>query len=171
MLEPRRWRLPRVRERNMKQQCYLWAIWLTWLGVPVLVIVLGIKAGWLAGALVLLVTVVAQVAYIRWFPHLSTWLGYGSVADVSAESVPAPTEPPRVTLYTANVCPFCPLVRQRLEQLQGQMGFVLEELDVTFRPELVRAKGLRSVPVIEVDGRYWVGNATTAQLASFLVGE
>ncbi len=44
----------------------------------------------------------------------------------------------------------------------------LEEVDITFWPEIVKAKGFRSVPVVEADGRYWVGNATTAQLVEFV---
>jgi hypothetical protein len=36
---------------------------------------------------------------------------------------------------------------------------------VTFRPEIVRSKGLRSVPVLEADGRLLTGNATSAQTA------
>jgi glutaredoxin len=75
---------------------------------------------------------------------------------------------PRVTLYTANVCPFCPIVKRRLTELQRHSPFDLDEVDVTFRPEIVRAKGLRSVPVIEANGRLLVGNATSAQIVDFL---
>jgi len=75
---------------------------------------------------------------------------------------------PRVTLYTANVCPFCPIVKRRLAELQRQGSFELEEVDVTFRPDVIRAKGLSSVPVLEAGGRRLVGNATSAQIAEFL---
>jgi len=34
--------------------------------------------------------------------------------------------------------------------------------------DVIRAKGLRSVPVVEANGRLLVGNATSAQLADFL---
>jgi glutaredoxin len=71
-------------------------------------------------------------------------------------------------LYTANVCPFCPIVRQRLAALQHTLDFELSEVDVTFQQALIKQKGIRSVPVIEADGRRWIGNATTAELVSFL---
>jgi glutaredoxin len=54
--------------------------------------------------------------------------------------------------------------------LQRNLDFEFEEVDITFRPDLIREKGFRSVPIIEVDGRFWVGNATSAQLAAFLTG-
>ena len=74
----------------------------------------------------------------------------------------------KVIVYTANVCPFCPIVKKRLAELQRELDFELEEMDVTFRQDIIKKKGLRSVPVIETDGRYLVGNATTAQLVEFL---
>jgi glutaredoxin len=48
------------------------------------------------------------------------------------------------------------------------LGFDLQEVDVTFRPQIVSEKGFRSVPVIEAGGRFLVGNATSAELAAFL---
>jgi hypothetical protein len=44
----------------------------------------------------------------------------------------------------------------------------VREIDVRFRPEIVRAEGLRSVPVLEANGRILVGNAPAAQIAEFL---
>ncbi len=152
----------------MKQQCYLVNVWFTWLGLPVLAILMGIYVAWWAGVVVLIAGVFAQMLYIRIFPSISRWLGYGSVEDQPAAGPAGPTTVTKVTLYTANVCPFCPIIRQRLADLERTRGFVVEEVDVTFRPELIKAKGFRSVPVIEAKGRYWVGNATTAQLAKFL---
>ncbi len=152
----------------MQQRCHLAMVWLTWLGLPLLAILIGRRAGPLAGVVVLAVGVVAQVAYVRWFPHLSRWLGYGSVADTPAEPAALAAPLPRVTLYTASVCPFCPILRRRLTELQRQIRFDVEEVDVTFRPEIVQAKGLRSVPVLEANGRLLVGNATSAQIAGFL---
>jgi glutaredoxin len=151
----------------MKQQCYLWSVWLSWVGLPILAVVVGLGVGWQAGVFVLLVGVVAQVSYVRWFPRVSRWVGYGSVADVPVEAMPAASVS-QVTLYTANVCPFCPLVRERLQRLRQELGFELHEVDVTFRPGLVQSKGFRAVPVVEVDGRYVLGNATSAQLAVLL---
>ncbi len=99
----------------------------------------------------------------------SRFLGYGGVEDVAASSMPGPAVPlPRVTFYTASACPFCPLVRDRLAGLQKTLGFEMEEVDVTFRPDLIRAKGLRSVPVVEAGAEILVGNATSQQLAAFL---
>jgi glutaredoxin len=153
----------------MEQRCHLAAVWLTWLGLPLLAIVVGVRVGWAAAGAVLLVGVVAQILYIRWFPSVSRWMGYGSVDDVPAgpASVPA-GQLPRVTLYTANVCPFCPILKRRLAELQRHSPFEVEEVDVTFRPDVIRARGLRSVPAIEANGRLLVGNATSAQLADFL---
>ena len=155
----------------MEQRCHLAAVWLTWLGLPLLAIVVGVRIGLAAAGAVLLIGILGQVLYVRWFPHISRWLGYGSVADVAADPAPA-TEGrlPRVTFYTANVCPFCPIMKRRLAELQRRMGFEVDEVDVTFRPDIVRARGLRSVPVVEANGRLLVGNATSAQLADFLRG-
>ncbi|MBK5267652.1 MAG: glutaredoxin family protein [Acidimicrobiia bacterium] len=129
--------------------------------------IFGLSVGWPAGVFVLLVGAIAQVAYVRWFPHVSRWVGYGVVADEPAGGM-SQRSSSHVTLYTANLCPFCPLVRERLQVLQREMGFELHEIDVTFRPGLVLSKGFRAVPVIEIDGRQVVGNATSAQLASLL---
>jgi len=71
---------------------------------------------------------------------MSRWMGYGSVDDVPAEHVLSTTAP-KVTLYTANVCPFCPIVRRRLLELKQQISFELDEVDVTFQPQIVLQKG------------------------------
>lgn len=160
-------RRPR-RGKEMEQRCHLAAVWLTWLGLPLLALVVGVRVGLAAALAVLGVGIVAQVLYIRWFPYISRWMGYGSVADSPADPVPMPPMLPHVTLYTANVCPFCPIIKRRLAELQRRSPFEVEEIDVTFRPEIVRAKGLRSVPVLEAGGRTLVGNATSAQIAEFL---
>ncbi|HET9271311.1 MAG TPA: glutaredoxin family protein [Vicinamibacterales bacterium] len=152
----------------MEQRCHIAAVWLTWLGLPLLAMVVGVRAGFGAALAVLGVGILAQVLYLRWFPHISRLVGYGSVADVPAAASPRVAHLPRVTLYTANVCPFCPIIKRRLADLQRQNPFEVEEVDVTFRPEVIRAKGLRSVPVLEVSGRQLVGNATSAQIAEFL---
>jgi glutaredoxin len=152
----------------VQQRCHLAAVWLTWLGLPLLAILIGLRAGVIAGVAVLAVGVVAQVAYVRWFPRMSKWMGYGSVADTPAEPASLTAPLPHVTLYTASVCPFCPIIRRRLAELQQHSRFDVEEVDVTFRPEIVRAKGLRSVPVLEANGRLLVGNATSAQIVEFL---
>jgi glutaredoxin len=143
-------------------------VWLTWLGLPLLAAVVGFRFGAAAGLIVLAVGIIGQLIYVRWFPHISRAMGYGSVTDTPAAGIPTGGTVPDVTLYTANVCPFCPIIRRRLAELQQQSRFQLREIDVTFRPDIVRAKGLRSVPVLEVNGRLVVGNATSAQIAELL---
>ncbi len=74
--------------KALKQQCYLAFVWLTWLMVPVLALVIGARRGWGVGVAVLVVGEAAQLLALRWyrpwFPSISRWLGYGSVADVPA---------------------------------------------------------------------------------------
>ena len=152
----------------MQQRCYLAAVWLTWLGLPLLALVVGLRVGLVAALAVLLVGIVGQILYVRWFPYVSRWAGYGSVADTPADPGLRLTQLPPVTVYTANVCPFCPIVKRRLAELQRQSQFEVEEIDVTFRPDIIRAKGLRSVPVLEANGHLLVGNATSKHIAEFL---
>ena len=152
----------------MEQRCHLSMVWLTWIGLPLLAAVVGFRLGVLAGLAVLVTGVVGQVLYVRWFPRLSRSMGYGAVTDTPAPTVPTSGTLPGVTLYTANVCPFCPIIRRRLAELQKRMEFEVREIDVTFRPDIVTAKGLRSVPVLEANGHLMVGNATSAQIATFL---
>lgn len=154
--------------KPMKQQCYLWSVWFTWIGLPALAIGMGVVQGWWAALVVLLLGGGAQIFYIKIFPRVSPWLGYGSVEDVAVESALHTKAVPRVILYTASVCPFCPIVRQRLIELQRNLRFEFMEVDITFQPALIREKRFRSVPVIEQNGRYWIGNATSSQLAAFL---
>jgi glutaredoxin len=142
-------------------------VWLTWLGLPLVAIVVGMRMGWIPAIVVLGVGVAAQILYVRTFPRLSRVMGYGSVDDVPAAGTPARVSS-RVTLYTASACPFCPIVRRRLTDLQKSMGFELHEVDVTFQPQIIRAKGLRSVPVIEANDRVLVGNVTSQRLAEFI---
>lgn len=153
--------------KPMKQQCYLWNVWIAWIGLPVLAIAMGVFKSLWAGLFILIVGVAAQIIYIKIFLKISRAVGYGSVEDVAAEPF-SKNSVSKVTFYTANVCPFCPIVKSRLLELQAKLDFELEEIDVTFRPNLIKEKGFRSVPVIEADGRYWVGNATSAQIAVFL---
>src|SRR5512139_1784076 len=152
----------------MEQRCHLAAIWLTWLGLPLMAFVVGLRVGLIVGLAVLVVGIAGQILYLRWFPHISRWVGYGSVADTPAAPMSPARHLPPVILYTANVCPFCPIIRRRLADLRRQSPFEVKEVDVTFRPEVIRAKGLRSVPVLEANGRVLVGNATSAQIAAFL---
>jgi glutaredoxin len=104
--------------------------------------------------------------YVRYFPSVSRYLGYGSVEDHAAKDVrPANA---KVMLYTGLGCPFCPLVKKRLEDLRKRMGFELNETDITLKPDVLIAKGIRALPVVEVGEFRWVGNATSEQLAAFI---
>jgi glutaredoxin len=152
----------------MKQQCYLANVWLTWIAVPLVAILTGLRTNWLGGFVVMAVGIMALIAYVYWFPGFSRWVGYGSVADQPIQKTEATFASLTVTLYTASVCPFCPLVRQRLMDLQAKFGFQWRERDVTFRFDLILSKGFKAVPVVEVNGRYRTGNATSAELLAFL---
>jgi glutaredoxin len=110
--------------------------------------------------------VVVMWAYIRYFPSVSSIMGYGSVADTPPASVQ--TSNADVVLYTGIGCPFCPLVKTRLVELRSKMGFRLREIDVTFRPELLIAKGIKTLPVVEIGSVHRVGNATSEELAAFI---
>jgi hypothetical protein len=70
--------------------------------------VVGLRVGVVPALTVLGIGIVAQVLYVRWFPRMSKWMGYGSVADTAAKPAAIQARLPRVTLYTANVRPFCP---------------------------------------------------------------
>jgi len=155
---------------NMKQllpqQCplpFLYLSWVVYIGGTVFLAATGDFA--LAG-LWLIVLPTAWWLYVRWFPDLSPHLGYGRVDDEAPTAI-APHQV-RVTMYSSLGCPFCPLVEERLRALQQEMGFELERVDVTLRPELLRAKSIRSVPVVEVGERRLVGAATTRELAELI---
>lgn len=148
----------------MKQQCHISMIYLSWL-----VYLGGIAASiwysdWAIAAVWVVTVPVIEWLYIRKFPSLSAGMGYGRITDEPAGAVgPAPV---KVTLYTALGCPFCPLIEQRLEALRQRSGFFLETIDVTLRPDLLSAKGIRSVPAVEVHGRFLVGLVSTKDLAA-----
>jgi hypothetical protein len=70
----------------MKQECNLVMVWLTWLGIPALAIGMGVIQGWWAAVFILIVGMFDQAFYIKVFPRISRWLGYGSAEDVAIES-------------------------------------------------------------------------------------
>ena len=148
----------------MKQQCHISMIYLSWAlylgGVAVAVWF----SYWALGAVWLVTAPAIQWLYIRKFPSLSAGMGYGRITDQPASTVaPAPV---KVTLYTALGCPFYPLIEQRLESLQKAMNFSLERIDVTLRPDLLASKGIRSIPVVEVQGQFLFGLVSTRDLAA-----
>ncbi len=105
-------------------------------------------------------------AYLRFFPRISVFRGYGLIGDkMPAETAKAPV---KVTYYSLLGCPFCPIVERRLKVLQKEMDFTLQTVDLTLRPRISEDKKIRSVPVVEVGGDRLVGNATTEQLAELI---
>jgi glutaredoxin len=105
--------------------------------------------------------------YVRAFPWISQYLGYGRVEDVTASQLERSTA--KVTMYGSAVCPFCPIVRQRLEALREEMGFDLEYVDVTAKPGILTSRRIKAVPVVEVGGRRIVGHATSEQLSELVL--
>jgi glutaredoxin len=154
----------------MKQQCHVAFVYLSWavlLGGPLVQVALG---QYVQAVFWLVFVGLFLWLYVRYFPAFSRSMGYGSVADEAAngqERVPTA----QVVLYTGKGCPFCPLVQKRLTDLQKTMGFQLKEVDITFRPEIMIAKGIRALPVVEIGDRRLVGNATSAVFAKFIAGE
>ena len=156
-------------KRTFRQQCYMANVYGSWLAVVALTAVVLWRSGPLAAVFVGAVGAAGLWLYVRTFPSVSGLMGYGSVADIKGPS--RGTVARKVTLYTAVGCPSCPIVRRRLHVLRKEQGFELEEIDVTLRPGLLVAKSIRAVPVVEVDGRAHIGNATTVELASFIAME
>lgn len=150
----------------MKQQCPIVSIYVNWILYLGALSFLLYRREWVFAATWAVLVPVGLWLYVRNFPRISSAIGYGSVEDkLAAELVRAPL---KVNFYTALGCPFCPVVEGRLRALQQKMGFKLEKIDVTLKPELVSSRGIRSVPVIEVEGRRLVGNATTEQLSHLI---
>ena len=147
----------------MKQQCHISMIYLTWAMYTGGLVYLGWRGRWVLALVWLAGVPLFEWLYIRKFPSLSRSLGYGPIVDQGAGATGS--APVKVVLYTALGCPFCPLIEQRLEDLRKQMGFTLEKIDVTLRPDLLTAKGIRSVPVVEAGARLLFGLGTTKELA------
>jgi glutaredoxin len=57
----------------------------------------------------------------------------------------------RVALYFAQECSLCGPVHDLLERLAPELGFELDEVDVTGVPEL-EARYREWLPVVEIDG-------------------
>ncbi|HEY4346748.1 MAG TPA: glutaredoxin family protein [Gaiellaceae bacterium] len=56
-----------------------------------------------------------------------------------------------MTLYVTAACHLCDNAREELEPLAAELGFTVDEIDITGVPELER-RYREWVPVIEVDG-------------------
>ena len=157
-----------VEDIHMKQQCHISFVYGSWLILACGFLFYLIQGNILQAVLWAIFVALFLWIYVRNFPSLSRYMGYGSVADQPATDVQPSTS--NVVLYTGLGCPFCPIVKRRLNELRVTMGFQLTETDVTLKPDLVIAKGIRALPVVEVGAARWVGNATSQQLASFITG-
>jgi len=67
----------------------------------------------------------------------------------------------KIRLYVGRDCHLCEIARGELERLRGELGFELEEVDITGDPELER-RYRALLPVVEADGE---------QIAVFRVDE
>ena len=148
----------------MKQQCHILMIYLSWMVYAGGLMFAVWRASWLFAAGWLTAGPACQWLYIRHFPKLSVAMGYGPITDEPAEAAEA--SPAHVTLYTALGCPFCPLIERRLGELRAQLGFSLHKIDVTLRPDLLAANGIRSIPAVEIGGRFLTGLVSSKELAA-----
>jgi len=57
----------------------------------------------------------------------------------------------RVRLYVGRDCHLCEIARADLGRLRGELGFEVEEVDITGDPELER-RYRALLPVVEADG-------------------
>ena len=151
----------------MKQQCHIAFVYSSWL-ILAGGLTFYLLRGNYAQAIVWVVFIpVFLWLYVRYFPSISRYMGYGSVEDHPAKEVHRVTAD--VMLYTGLGCPFCPLVKKRLEDLQARMGFALREVDITLKPDVLISKGIRALPVVEVGPTHLVGNATSDELARLIL--
>ena len=150
------------------QQCTVSSLYRIWVAYALGLIVLVMIRNWTDLLIWAAVVPLAKWAQIAFYRRLSPLFGYGSAQDENAPAL-APV-PVVVTFYHALGCPFCPIVLERLKALQRTLGFTLNSVDVTLRPQFLASRGIRSVPVVEVGGRLLVGNATSRQLAELVAG-
>ena len=154
-----------------EQRCNVVGLALSWIGYAAVLAYFGYQRQWIVGLLFMVGVPGLRWALFHFFPHISPFLGYGRIVDKLAAIGPHATHgsaPVTVNFYSFFSCPFCPIVLARLQALQRQMGFTLKLFDVTLNPQMLIAKGIRSVPVVEVGEHRLVGNSTTEQLASLI---
>lgn len=62
----------------------------------------------------------------------------------------------KITLYQYEDCPFCIIVREKLEELGFEYDAieVPRDVDSDIRRDLFDKSGVRTVPVIEIDGEF-----------------
>jgi glutaredoxin len=150
----------------MKQQCHVSFVYGSWVFTACGIIFYLFRGYYVQAALWLLFIPLFLWLYVRYFPSISQYMGYGSVEDRPASQVTRTAV--KVKLYTGLGCPFCPIVKRRLKELQSRMAFELREVDITFKPELLVSTGIRALPVVEIGEARWVGNGTSQQLAQFI---
>ncbi len=155
-------------KRMLPQRCPIVLLYLTWVLYVAGLIVFLVEAQYVTALAWTLLVPAGVWAYVRFFPVISQYVGYGRVDDARAGEVGRGAA--SVTMYTSLGCPFCPIVERRLEALKSEMGFELRHVDLTVRPDLAKAKGIRSVPVVEVGDRRVVGHVTTRELAEHIRG-
>ena len=155
-----------------EQQCNVIGLALSWIGYAAGLAYFSYRGRWVAAMLWMVGVPCLRWVLFHFFPRISRFLGYGRIVDKVA---PIPPQPANtgvaavgVNFYSFFSCPFCPIVLARLQALQKQMGFTLKTFDVTLNPRMLLAKGIRSVPVVEVGDRRLVGNSTTEQLARLI---
>ncbi len=149
-----------------KQQCTLTTLYFGVLVFAILyvggVVFYGYKGNWLALLLWLVLLPCARWVGLRLSPLTSKWRGKGAVDDKLPSGVNKANV--QVVFYSHNGCPFCPIVKRRLEALQREMNFTLTKIDLSFKPQLAASKGIRSVPVVEVGNGQLGGNVTNEPL-------
>jgi glutaredoxin len=160
-------------EATRKQQCTLPHLYVA-VGLFVIlyasgVVFFALKDNWPVLILWLVLLPGARWVSLRLSPFTSNWRGQGSVADKLPSSALNRVHI-EVAFYSHNGCPFCPIVKRRLEALQREMHFTLTKVDLTFKPQLATSKGIQSVPLVEVAEERLFGNATTEQLEQLIAG-
>ena len=154
------------------QQCNVAGLALGWIGYAIGVGYFTYRQQWVVALLWIAGLPSLRWALYRSFHRVSRFLGYGRIADRFSSNSPLRANPRvgpvAVNVYTFFSCPFCPIVLARLQALQKQMGFTLQMIDVTLKPQTLMTKGIRSVPVVEVGEHRLVGNSTTEQLAALI---
>jgi glutaredoxin len=155
-----------------EQQCNVAGLAFSWMGYAAGLGYFSYRGHWVAALLWLVGVPCLRWALFHFFPRVSRFLGYGPIVDKVA-SVPLPladpgSAPVAVNFYSFFSCPFCPIVLARLQALQQESSFTLKKFDLTLDPRMLLAKGIRSVPVVEVGDHRLVGNSTTEQLAGLI---
>jgi glutaredoxin len=157
---------PNQPQPSEKQSCTMWSLY-----VPLFAYLFGLaffvyQRSVIGTVLWLVVTPCLKWAYIHYFPRIAHLRGYTHVDDRLPPHIGKSAV--EVNYYSFVGCPFCPIMEQRLNTLQKEMGFTLNKIDVTLKPQILMNKGIQSVPVVEVGENRLVGHATTEQLVELI---